>query len=151
MLSPGLALVFEEPEDAPAAQPAEESNEQVQEANGEDGLGPAIATPDIDLAYTTPQCTPKAKRSSIDVMDAVALAAALDLEMFTTPVKQTRVEYAKTPMAQQSRDLMMLSPSPKQVNAVLKSQTPISAPTHTTRVAAAPTSRKVAAEPFFFV
>jgi class 3 adenylate cyclase len=154
MLPPDLALVFEEPEDAPAAQPAEESEEQLQEANAEDGLDPAIATPDKDLAYTTPQCTPKAKRSSIDAMDAVALAAALDMEMFTTPVKQTRVEYAKTPTVQQSRDLMMPSPSPKQVNAVLKSQTTLSTPTNTKAVVAAPAptkSRKVAAEPFFFV
>jgi hypothetical protein len=152
MLSQGLALVFEEPEDVPTAKAEEEPVDKVQEVKAEDGPGLAIPTPDEDLMYTTPLCTPKAKRKSVDATDAAAVAAALDLEMFTTPVKQTRVEYAKTPTAKQPRDLMMPSPSPKQVNTVLKSVTPMSAPTNTKRVAVAPIkSRKVAVEPFFFV
>jgi class 3 adenylate cyclase len=152
MLSPDLALVFEEPaEDEPTAKP----EEQVQEVKAEDRSGPAIPIPNEDLMYTTPQCTPKAARKG-SATDLMAAVAALDQEMgFSTPVAQT--EYTKKPTAKQAQALRMPSPHDTRQKMVLtdhKSKPPKSAPTRRKKVATAnvsATSRTAAVEPFFFV
>jgi hypothetical protein len=145
MLSQGLAHVFEEPEDAPTVTPEEETEEKVQEVKAEDRSGTAISTPDkrSRVHYSTVHsdsekgnCRRHGRRG--------CSGGARSGDVHHSGQREQRGEYAKTPTAKQSRDLMMPSPSLKQVNTVLKSVTPMSAPANTKREAVASIkSRKV--------